>query len=1131
MITCPDCGFESPDDFRFCPKCATSLAAPLALPEERKVVTTLFCDLVAFTAMSEAADPEDVDRVLSEYFARATKVIESHGGAVEKFIGDAVVGVFGVPAVHEDDPERAVRAALRTLEALEGLQRPDGSPLEARCGVNTGAALVRLDVDPASGRGFLIGDAVNVAARLEAAAPPGGVVVGALTHELTERVILYQELPPVNAKGKTHPLLIWRALAPRSRTGLRTAGRTATPFLGRDADLLGLEESLEAARSTGVAQFTLLVGEPGIGKSRLVLEFARSLEERHELITWRQGRCLSFGKAVAFAALSEIVKAQAGVFDDDDQETVQTKLDGALPEDEDREWLRQRLRPLLGLEASQASRKETFAAWTRFLTHVASSGPAVLVLEDLHWADEGTLAFLEHLAAQKLAVPLFVLLTTRPELLAQHSGSLSQGETVCLRILTPLSRKEAKRLVGALFTDRLAAEVRGPILEHVGGNPLYAEEYARLLLDKDLLQRTKGALRLKEGAELPLPDTIQAVLAARLDTLPREHKAVLCDAAVYGDTFWSGGVAALGERSKGAVEQVMAALMERQLARRTVSSTLCDEGEYVFWHSLVRDVAYGELPRRSRMHKHKAAVDWLKSQAIDHLDDVAESLAYHSMTALGLAQSTGDQSSSTALLDDVVRFSTLAGDRAMGIDVPAAEQHYVSALALVPDDARERWRLLVRWGRALLMTGRLGEASDALEQGIDGLLAAGDVRAAAVAMRTWAVVLFHLDDPRHEEIINAAVALLEREEPTQELITVLVGLVGERAMAEDHLGTLRAAERAIDLSVQLGTQVPVEALGFLGGARCDLGDAGGIDDCRRALVAAEAQGLALEAANISCNLGVSVFGLDGPRAALEIHREGLDSARRRGMGFLVRAFRMQVLDDLVWVGEWDQASAEAMDLAQELELEANEFDLMLVWGQQVMVHWWRDEFPVTPLADALAEHLAGTDQPVLAAVGLVPTAAVLLTGGRSRAARDLLITCEAVPHIKGCSDYVCRLPEAVRVALAAGDAHLAEMLVDGVEPSRPLHEQALASARSLLDEARGRLEEAAAAGAAVAYAWRRFGVPYEEAQALLGHGRCLVALERMQEATRPLEQAREILQRLGARSALAETGKWLAKTN
>ena len=308
------------------------LAAPAAAAEERKVVTTLFCDLVAFTAMSEAADPEDVDALLRRYHAAARKVIESHGGTVEKFIGDAVVGVFGVPAAHEDDPERAVRAGLRIVQALEGMTRPDGSPLEVRVGVNTGEALVRLDVDPGSGEGFLTGDAVNVAARLQAAAPPGGVVVGALTRELTQRAVVYKELPAVAAKGKSDPVEAWRAVAPIARTGALDDRERLTPLVGREVELTALRGLLDAALTTSTPRFVLLVGEPGIGKSRLVAELFAYVDSRSELITWRQGRCLPYGEGIAFWALGEIVKAHAGILESDDAFTAEAKLDAIVPD-------------------------------------------------------------------------------------------------------------------------------------------------------------------------------------------------------------------------------------------------------------------------------------------------------------------------------------------------------------------------------------------------------------------------------------------------------------------------------------------------------------------------------------------------------------------------------------------------------------------------------------------------------------------------------------------------------------------------------------------------------------------------------------------------------------------------------
>ena len=311
-MICPACAAGSPEGAKFCAECGAALAAPRAHPEERKVVTTLVCDLVGFTALSEAADPEDVDGLLSEYAARARRVVESHGGTVEKFIGDAVVAVFGVPVVHEDDPERAVRAGLRLVEGLEGLERPDGTPLQVRIGVNTGEALVRLEVDPASGRGFLTGDAVNVAARLQGLAPPMGVVVGATTYALTASTIDYQMLEPVIVKGKGRPVANWLAMGERSRGSADRLGLQTTPFVDRETELAFLSSLFGKAVTNATPHFALVVGEPGIGKSRLVGELASRIDATGTRPQWLQGRCLPYGEGVTFWALGEIVKAHAG---------------------------------------------------------------------------------------------------------------------------------------------------------------------------------------------------------------------------------------------------------------------------------------------------------------------------------------------------------------------------------------------------------------------------------------------------------------------------------------------------------------------------------------------------------------------------------------------------------------------------------------------------------------------------------------------------------------------------------------------------------------------------------------------------------------------------------------------------
>jgi class 3 adenylate cyclase len=452
---------------------------PASAREERKVVTSLFCDIVGFTALSEAADPEDVDCLLGNYAVRARAAIESHGGTVEKFIGDAVVGIFGVPVVHEDDPERAVRAGLRLVQTVEGMERLDGTPLQVRVGVNTGEALVRLDVDPLSGSGFLSGDAVNVAARLQAAAPPGGVAVGATTRDLTAKTIDYKELKPIAAKGKCAPVAAFLAGAPRSRLGIETAREHLTPLIDRTAELAYLTALYEKTAASSSPEVALIVGEPGIGKSRLVAELFARVDASPELVTWRQGRCLSYGEGVTFWALGEIVKAQAGILETDDAATAEAKLERIVPEGRDREWLRNRLHPLVGLPAPQAGRDENFTAWLRFLEGLAASGLAVLVFEDLHWADEALLAFLEFFAGNVDDVPLLVIATARPQLFEKHPAFADS-------IGTPVRRRDREARVRS--TRERAPPVAGRRHHHPA------------LRRQPLLRRGVGAPHQRQGA-------------------------------------------------------------------------------------------------------------------------------------------------------------------------------------------------------------------------------------------------------------------------------------------------------------------------------------------------------------------------------------------------------------------------------------------------------------------------------------------------------------------------------------------------------------------------------------------------------------------------------------------------------
>ena len=360
----------------------------------------LFCDLVGFTAASDAADPEDVRARIRPYHQRLRQEIERYGGTVEKFVGDAVMAVFGAPVAHEDDAERAVRAGLRILEAIEELNEADPAlSLQVRIGIDTGEAVVALGARPEQGEGIVTGDVVNTASRLQGAAPVDGVAVSERTYRQTERIFDYEPLAPVAVKGKAEALALWRPLRARARFGTDVTRTHSTPLVGRELEKPLLVGTFERAAQQRSCQLVTIVGEPGVGKSRLCAELFAYIEDREGLVRWRQGRCLPYGEGIAFWALGEIVKAEAGILESDSPQAAAAKLERALPEhDPDLPWLRARLAPLVGAVAEPAAQEESFAAWRRFCEWLAADGPAVLVFEDLHWADPALLSFLEHLA-------------------------------------------------------------------------------------------------------------------------------------------------------------------------------------------------------------------------------------------------------------------------------------------------------------------------------------------------------------------------------------------------------------------------------------------------------------------------------------------------------------------------------------------------------------------------------------------------------------------------------------------------------------------------------------------------------------------------------------------------------------
>jgi class 3 adenylate cyclase/tetratricopeptide (TPR) repeat protein len=1122
MIACPSCATELPEGSRFCLSCGARIAAPAAAAEERKTVTTLFCDLVAFTAMSEAADPEDVDALLREYFAWATKVIESHGGTVEKFIGDAVVGVFGVPAAHEDDPERAVRAGLRILEALEdsGLARPDGSPLQARCGVNTGEALVRLDVDSSSGRGFLTGDAVNVAARLQAAAPPMGVVVGEPTWAVTHRAFAYEELEPLRAKGKAEPVPVWLALSALARSGTRLPA-SATPFIGRQVELSYLRAVLDKAAETASPQVALIIGEPGIGKSRLIGELFACVDSRPEMITWRQGRCLSYGEGVTFWALAEIVKAQAGILETDDGETVETKLEAVLPEGEDRLWLRQRLRALLGLEAAKAEREENFTARLRFVEELASREPTVLIFEDLHWADDAFLAFVEHLAGHIAHVPLMIIATARPELFERHP-TFAASARVNRIALEPLSESETEELV-TFMLDEVSQGLKSTIAQQAQGNPFFAEEAARLVRDRaHLVGQTVAA------ADATLAGSVQAVIAARLDALPAELKAVLTDASVVGEVFWDGVLAEMGERSTDVVEGALHELALKQLVHHVHRSAVEGEHEYAFAHALARDVAYGQLPRAVRASKHASVAAWIESRIAGEPGDLTELLAHHYSAALAYAQASGQGEAVLALTGPAMRYLVLAGDRVLALDVAAAERLYGRALRLAPIDHPGRPALLAARGEVLYNAGRYPEAVEALDEAVAALEAVDDIRRLALAKHRLWNALEGICDPRSAQEAAAfpsVLARLEAEGPSPELVEVLTrwGLRTWIVQGQPTAG-LEAIQKAIDLAAELGLREPAFALFHRAAIRADLGDLGGLEDMETAIAAARAQGLGEELCTLMVNRAVTLSTVAGPRSGAAAFAEARDLSRGRGQEAAARLAHSNYIECLADMGAWDEALAKAEIQVSACAAASDRLMLLFTRTQQLIIltRQGRVEVALPCLEEVVAWERKEASYWQDAFATLTSSAAYRQLG-KSDAAHDTLSRWVAQPKRPDSAEFANLLTEAVRTALSIGDVDLAGRVTEGIEPVLPPLAHALVSAHALLAEAHGEYETAAAGFADAAARWHGFGVPYEEGHALLGEGRCLLALGRAPEAAAPLAAALEIFARLGARPAQAET--------
>ena len=909
---CPNCGQESPDTFLFCGRCGTPFAAEPAR-EERKVVTVLFTDLVGFTGRSERLDPEDVRATLSPYYARLRSEIERYGGTVEKFIGDAVMAVFGAPVAHEDDPERAVRAALAIREAVEDL--------DLRTAVNTGEALVSLGARPAEGEAMVSGDVVNTASRMQSSAPVNGILVGEGTYRATRHLIEYREAEAMSAKGKSEPVPVWEAIAARSRFGEDVEQRLRTGLVGRERELARLADALERARRELAPQLVTLVGVPGIGKSRLVAELFQVVDRDPELIWWRQGRSLPYGEGLSYWALGEIVKAQAGILETDESDAAQEKLRALLDElvadAGEREWIEGHVRPLVGLSTEDSGgggdrRAEAHSAWRRLLEALAEHRPLVLVFEDLHWADDGLLDFVDYLAEWAGNVALLILGTARPELLDRRPGWGGGKRNASTLSIPPLSQEETAQLLGVLLEQALLpAEIQAQVLARAEGNPLYAEEYVRMLQDRGFLVRGRAGWHLEQhDGELPLPETVQGMIAARLDALSLAEKELVQDASVVGKVFWPAAVAAIGGRSAFALEEPLHALERKEFIRRERRSAVAGETQYAFLHALVRDVAYGQIPRAQRVDKHRLAAEWIEALATERSEDRAEMLAHHYREALTLARAAGIDVS--ALRAPAQAAFVEATERAAALNASAATVDLaLAALELTDADDAIRPHLQFRVAVAKMMLGE--EDFDAALAARDGFLAHGELESAALAnIQLGRMHWLHSNPAATLEHYAEAVALVEEQPLSFAKARVFAQRARHASLSGDREKALPLGERALTMAEEVGDDELIShVLNSLGMAHTVLGDPRGIDELQRSVEFAQAANSpdAIHTAlNNLANMQWRMGDLDGASASLAQARE---SNERFGTSGGLLWLDVEDMLDRELRGEWDEALARA----------------------------------------------------------------------------------------------------------------------------------------------------------------------------------------------------------------------------
>jgi class 3 adenylate cyclase/tetratricopeptide (TPR) repeat protein len=776
---------------------------------ERKLATVLFVDLVGSTALVTGTDPEVARRRVQQYFDRVSHCIVTHGGIVEKFAGDAVMAAFGIPQSHEDDAERAVRAALSIMDSVRELG------LEARIGIEAGEVVV----DEAEST-FATGEAVNIAARLQQAGEPNAILIGPGAHRLTLGCFQVEDEGPLEVKGRTDPIWAWRVICV-ARTEA-SARRIAAPLVGRDAELELLENTYARAVRDRRAHLFTIYGDPGVGKSRLAREFVDGLESATVLV----GRALPYGEGVTYSALSDMVKVAAGIADDDPLDEAVEKLRDCCPDEA--------VADLLGLasgvlEAVQAEHNQQEISWAAraWAEKLAEPQPLVLAFEDIHWAEEPLLELIEHLGTWVREVPLLILCLARPELLDIRPGWGGGRVRATAIELEPLGEADSEALIDALLDgeDELPASARSTLLAKTEGNPLFVEETVRMLAEAN-----------GTGVER-IPDTLRALIAARIDHLPQGEKSVLQRAAVIGRIFWADAVAHLGTDPEEELEPLLDDLLLREFVLKEPRSTITGEDAYRFKHVLIREVAHSGLSKTARASHHLRFAEWLKERAADELLEVR---AYHLDHASALLAEL-DGAPPEELAVEAADVLERAGKRALAREAnETARKLLLRSVELEPtmyrrfQAARAAWRM-----------HDFPVVSPEMEQVLTEAREAGDrhLEARALTALAEATLLRDADVSRAEQLGKKALEVADTDEARVDALQVLETVAWWRGRLTESEGY---AEQALELARRLGrADLESAALLSLAGIYTSRQE----DDRAEPLIA-QAQGLAEESGSL-----------------------------------------------------------------------------------------------------------------------------------------------------------------------------------------------------------------------------------------------------------------------------------------